>query len=378
MVLTYHQRTVLSVIILSVVLFRYCLILFNPSNNYFQRYYTVDVYKQLENLYNHSQYRMQNPTSVIADEIVYRYAAGAYLNGIDPILINSESLPLGKYILGASIALFQTDGVAIALFGLFTLVSLWFLAYIVLKNTVLSSLVVLFFSFEKLYSNQLLVTPLLDIIQLPFILCTLYFFLREYQKKRGYVVTALMLGFVIATKSIVPAVLLVITFLLFLVSEKKVREVLQLAVVSPISIIVVVLSYTRTFLNGYSLFDFLKFQKWIFQYQQSKLIHPFSVWRLLLLNQWQTWWGDQRILHAVDWQITWPILTIAPFFFLIAPIYRSIQKNYSIKLMLAWVGIYAGFLSLGVVSTRFFLPLLPVLYIIGAYVAGVFWSARKG
>lgn len=377
MALTYRHRTVFTIVILFVVLFRYCLILFNPSNNYFQRYYTTDVYKQLENLYNHSQYRLKNPTSIIADEIVYRYVAGAYLNGVDPILINSESLPLGKYILAVSIALFQTDGVAIALFGLLTLVSLWLLANIVLKNTLVSSLVVMLFSFEKLYVNQLLVTPLLDIIQLPFILFALYFFLKEYQKRRWYIMTALMLGFVMATKSVVPTLLLVSTFLVFLVTEKRVREALQLAVASPISIIVVILSYTRTFLNGYSLVDFLKFQKWIFQYQQSKLLYPFSVWRLLLFNQWQTWWGDQRILHTDDWQITWPILTLLPLSFFIVPIRKSTGKNFPIKLLLLWIGIYAGFLSLGVISTRFLLPLLPVLYIVVVYVACVFWQTIK-
>lgn len=364
---TKRQRIILTVLILSVFIFRYCKIILYPVNSYFRPYYTENVYKQLENLYNNSQYRLKNPTSIIADEIVYRYTAGAYLRGVDPIMINSESLPLGKYILAVSVAFFQTDGVAIAIFGLLAMVSLWFLTNIATKDIVASSLVVLLFSYEKLYQNQLLVTPLLDIIQLPWILFALYFFIKEYENGQRFIMTSLMLGLVMATKSIVPALLLGITFLLFLMIEKKVNVFLKLILVSPFSILVVFLSYIRTFLNGYTVLDFVKFQKWIFDYQQSKLIYPLSVWRLIFLNQWQTWWGDRRLVATEDWQITWPMVTIITVALLVPAVYRKIVNRRAIKLLLVWICVYALFLSLGVTSTRFFLPFLPVLYILTIY-----------
>lgn len=354
-----NSRFLYSLILIFFIVFQLGRIILDPRQHYFDRYYTEDTYKNLERLYNGSQYRIKNPTSIIADEIVFRYAAGAYIRGVDPILVNSEITPLGKYIVGLSYHWFQTESVVVLIFTLLSLFALWLLGSQVLGR-VWSLVPVALFSSEPLFRNQLLITPLMDIIQLPFILLSLYSFIRK-----NFFFTAVFLGLAAATKSVVPAILLILTFVIFsLRLMKSIKFVFWL----PLSFLILLLSYLRTFLNGYSFWDFLGFQKWILLYQQSKLIFPFSFWKLMLFNQWQTWWGDMAIHKAEDWLFTWPVLVIVPFVLIIKK-----KLSNQILILLLWVLVYEIFLSFGVVVTRFLLPLLPILYILTvAYVRELF------
>lgn len=340
-------------------------IVFNPQQRFFTPYYTEQNYKNLEQLYNASQYRQKEPTSLIADDVVFRYAAGAYMRGVDPILVNSEHTPLGKYLIGASYLLFQNEGPVILISAVLSLLTLWLIGLEVLRDRVAALIPVALFATEKLFLGQLRVTPLLDIIQLPYILFALFSFLREHKRGR-YLWTSVSLGLVAATKSVVPAALLVVVFVAFFIICKKVRLIIRLLPWLTISFGILVVSYTRTFLNGYTLWDFLGFQKWILLYQQSKLIFPFSFWRLMLFNQWQTWWGEMKVMSVEDWRWTWPVLALVPLALLI--VYRrKIIQNSTLFVLLLWALGYEVFLSIGVVATRFFLPLLPVLYVLAVY-----------
>lgn len=335
-------------------------------SGYTQPIYTDSLYHALENLYNQSQYRQKNPTALIPDHTVFRYAAGAYLRGVDPIYINSEHTPLGKYFIAFSIFLFHNDATIIIFFVLLTLLATWLLGVKVLRSGLLALLPLMIFSSEPLFLDQIRVAPMLDAIQLPFILLALYFFIREYPK-RNFFITALMIGFVLTTKSVVPGILLIFCFVLFLITQKLFNSTLVLFAYLPISALVFVFSYVRTFMDGYTFLQFLGFQKWIFLYQQSKLTYPFSVWKLLLFNQWQTWWGDQRILQSAEWQVWWPIFTVLLIVSVVLVITKKMKISPSYVLLLLWCLIYLSFLSLGVVSSRFLMPVLPVMYILGMY-----------
>jgi len=328
-------------------------------------YYTEETYKDLEDAFNHSQYRVKN-SGVIPDETVYSYAAGAYLHGIDPILVNSERAPLGKYFFSLSILLFKNDTFIILPFGLLTLVALWLLGNQVLRDRWLALIPVIILSFEPLFLNQFIYVPLLDIVQIPFILLSLYFFIRE-EKSGRFWVTSAMVGLVMATKTIYTGLLLYSVFGVYLAITRQYKKILYLLFSSAISVIIFCLSYLRTFLSGYSFYQFIGFQKWILQYDESKLLYPFSIWRLVFVNQWQAWWGDFSILRADDWRITWPIFTGATFLTGILVVLRKLKTFPALSIALLWIVIYGVFISLGISSSRFLLPLLPVCYIIGIF-----------
>lgn len=358
----HRVRWILSLVALVYIGVRIGVVVVEKPDYYFSPYYTEEVYKHLEDTFNRSQYRLKNPTALIPDETVFSYAAGAYLHGIDPILINSEHTPLGKYLIALFIILLKNDRFIVIPFSMFTFFSLWYLGFHVLHDKLLALVPVVLFSSERLFLDQIRYAPLLDIIQLPFILFTLTFFIREYFNKK-FVITSLMIGIVMATKTVIPAILLVVCFLSVLFIQKDLERIRYFLLYLPISVIILFISYTRTFLSGYSIGDFIGFQKWILLYQKSKLIFPFSVWRLIFLNQWQAWWGDMRILKADDWSITWPIITLLTFCSVFI-VNKQVKLSREYRVVIAWVIIYSAFLSIGVVSSRFLLPFLPVLYIV--------------
>lgn len=354
------------ILLSSLAIVRIGMVIVPRLQTYTVPYYTQNTYKDFENAFNHSQYRQKKNPGIIPDETVYSYAAGAYLRGIDPILINSERAPLGKYLFSLSILLFKNDKLIILPFGLLTLFSLWLLGTRILKDRWLAMIPVILLSFEPLFLNQFVYVPLLDIVQLPFILLSLYFFIRE-EKHGWFWVTAGMVGLVMATKTIYTGVLLYLVFGVYLAITRQYKKIVHLMLSLPLAGIIVCLSYLRTFISGYSFYQFLRFQKWILLYDQSKLLYPFSIWRLVFVNQWQTWWGDFSILHADDWQITWPLSTGITFATGILVILQKIKTFPAFSVSLLWILIYGIFISLGISSSRFLLPFLPVSYIIATY-----------
>ena len=367
--LSYTKKNVLHSIILLLLcaaVVRIGMVIVPRIKMYTDPYYTENTYKSLENAFNHSQYRQKKNPGIIPDETVYSYAAGAYLHGIDPILINSERTPLGKYFFSLSILLFKNDKLIILPFGLLTLVALWLLGSLVIGDRWLALIPVVLLSFEPLFLNQFVYVPLLDIVQLPFILLSMYFFIRE-QKRDWFWVTAVMVGFVMATKTIYTGLLLYTVFGIFLAITHQYKKILTLLLSVPVSGGIFCLSYLRTFISGYSLNQFIGFQKWILLYDQSKLLYPFSIWKLVFLNQWQAWWGDFSILHATDWQITWPFFSGVTFVTGILVLLRKLKTFPALSVTLLWILIYGIFISLGISSSRFLLPFLPVSYIIATY-----------
>lgn len=339
-------------------------VIYANRTSYFSPYYTEEVYKGLESVFDSSQYRKKDNPGIIPDETVYSYAAGAYLRGIDPILINSERTPLGKYIIALSILGLKNDKFVVLPFGLLTLLSVWLLAKRVLKNNILALLPVGILCFDRLFLNQFVYTPLLDIIHLPLILLALFFFLVEY-KKGTFWITSIMIGLVIATKTVYSGFLLSLVFLSYTLLQRRFDKAVHFLVSLPLAGIILLLSYTQTFLHGYTIIDFIGFQKWILLYDKSKLLYPFSIWRLVFFNEWQTWWGDMSVIKASDWQFIWPLFIGLSFLSGI-----SIVRNYRLvrpaeMVLFLWFLINGVYLSLGIASSRFLLPILPIVYILG-------------
>lgn len=341
---------------------------------YTSPYYTDAMYQGLESVFGGSQYRRKENAGLIPDETVFSYAAGAYIRGVDPILVNSEHTPLGKYLIGAFILIMKNDKFIVLPSAALVLIAVWLIGRIVLQDAVIALIPVAVLATEPLFLNQIRTAPLLDIIQLPWILFAIAAFLWE-RRKGKFFITAVMIGLVMATKTIIPGILLIMTFLAFLFLQRKWKHIMQLILWLVISVVIFVASYTRTFMSGYTISDFIGFQKWIFLYQKSKLIFPFSVWRLLLLNQWQAWWGDMSILAADDWRWTWPVSTLLGFVVMGIFAAHKVSTKEPIALLILWVAVYSAFLSLGVVSSRFFLPLFPVSYIVGVWT--IRWGMQK-
>ena len=332
------------------------------TRDYFERYGTF------KKLYYSSQYVKKDKPSIIPDEILESFAGGAFLQGLNPILIIHDQPPLGRYIIALSILLFANAATIIVPLLLLSLVGMYLISYKVIENVTYALIPVALFSNEPLFMNKFIYNPLLEPIQLPFIIFALYFFILGIEKKKPlkwFILSSIMLGFVISIRFFVLGAGVVVAMSIFFLLRKKIdKKMITFFISLPLSLVILIVSYTKTIQAGYSLIQVLGIQKYLLVYHKSKFILPFSFWDLLLFNRWHTWWGDKAIIGDPHWIILWPVVSLVTFIGVILWIMKKIVISSPEKIILLWVAVLSFMLSTGYTSTRYFLPLLPFLYIL--------------
>jgi hypothetical protein len=337
------------------------------SSKYLTRDYW-DRYPELKKMYYDSVYANKKG-EFIRDEYVYSFAAGALLQGVSPILVNPETPPLGKYIIGLSVIVFANEHITTLILGLASLVVLYAVGRQVFSSRLLALLPVLLLSFEPLYLNQLRITPLLDIMQLFFLLTFFLLFNIAHQRKKYvpyFILANCMLGAFISVKYFGIGASVFGAAVIVLIIRKDVRRVIQYIVTSVIAPIILLAMYIQVLIGGYTLSAFLGIQKWIFLYNQGHTTEPFTFFPLFLFNRWHSWWDDS-IMSDAQWQITWP-LTFLMLLFILWVYYRYKEyRNSALDVILAWVVLYIAMLQIGYATARYFVILLPPLFIILVY-----------
>lgn len=334
------------------------------SSNYWENF------PSLEKTFLNSQYVNKHPPGFIPDETAFSYAGGKLIKGTSPVLVVPDAPPLGKYIIGLSTVIFNNDSTFILLAALISLLLLYLLSYQIFLNRTVALIPVLLFSFEPIFKNQLTYAPLMDIFQLVFLLSSFYFFNKGFSKHKTllfFFLASLFLGFFIATKFFISGATIVAAWYLVLLLSKDKKKLINLTVSLPVSVLVLLLSYIRVFAFGYTINKFLGIQKWVFLYHQSFIILPFSVWPLLLLNRWYVWFGNKPVISDSQWFFSWPIITVISIITIVLYLLKKIPRNKNLEVLMAWFIIYILFLSLGETFSRYFVILIPVLYIISIY-----------
>jgi hypothetical protein len=226
-------------------------------------------------------------------------------------------------------------------------------------------------SFEPLFKNQFVRTPLLDIMHLTFMLASFYFFIRAVKAEKKsllYFLTAsLFLGGFISTKFFGVGISIIAAWFISVILYKNKKHFLYLSLTLPFSILLLLLTYIRVLFTDYPLSQFLGIQKWIFLYNKGHIQNAFTVWPLLLFNRWHTWWGDRAILSDAQWSILWPIATIVTFLTIVFYAVGKIPRKRGMEMIMAWIVFYLALLSLSDATVRYFLILLPMLYLVSVY-----------
>lgn len=355
------------VLILIVILLRPALILYQEGETFFSRGYS-EQYGSFERAYSTSQYVQKEDPGIIPDQTLESFAGGAFLKGVNPISIVHDQPPMGRYILSLSILLFDNPNTVMVLLFFLSGLGVFLTSKIVIKNVLLSLVPLAIFLNEPLFLNKFYNSPLLEPIQLPFIVFSLYFFILGVTQKKylkWFIIVSIMLGFIISIRFFILGAFLVLAMILyFLVAKQFNKRFILFLLALPISLIVLLLSYVRTIQLGSSIFHILGIQKYIYAYHEAQMSLPFSFWDLILFNRWHTWWGARSVLSDDQWIILWPIsITLTIIFVLLGTLRKLIITNEE-KIIILWVITYSVFLSLGNTSTRYFTPLLPFIYII--------------
>lgn len=334
--------------------------------------------QRAEKLYNISQYVREKDASWIADEILFSYAGLYYLNGGNPILVNPENPPLGKYIIGVFIKIFNNEKIPSLIFAFLGLFSLFLLSSQFFKNKWLAILPVILFAWEKLFAEQIIFVPLLETISLTFLNFSILFFIKAQEKSKYFFAANLFLGLLWASRPWMATVPLIASWTVYLLFfSKDRRKFIYWLLTTPVAVCALFLSYFKLFAEGWNMIKVLSVQKWILWYHQSRLIKLGSVWPYIYANRWYVWWGDQPFIAINQWTVAWPVSTTLSliFSFLVflrnlwpkSKIISSIEFDRKIAILCLWLVFYLVFLSIGNITSRYIFYLLPYCYVLSIY-----------
>ena len=358
---------VLIIVLLFITFFRIGQSIYSQKEKFFSRGWSGR-FQEYQKAYFSSQYIQKKNPGIIPDESLEIFAAESFLRGLNPILIVHDHPPLGRYIVALSLIIFDNPHVIMIPLILLSLLGLFLVGYEILPNAAIALIPVLFFANEPLLLDKFVSTPLLEPIQFPFLVFALYFFILGVTKKNCllyFIATAIMLGFVISIRFFATGAALLFCMLTYFLLQRKLSKSLFLFLATlPLSLVILLLSYTRTMMDGYSVIKIFGIQKYILVYHKSKFILPFTYWDLLLFNRWHTWWGTWAISSDAHWIITWPLGMIFSISNFLYGIFKKISFQPGETVMMLWIFVYSAMLSTGYTSTNYFLPIIPFTYII--------------
>ncbi|OGH03167.1 MAG: hypothetical protein A2798_01925 [Candidatus Levybacteria bacterium RIFCSPHIGHO2_01_FULL_37_17] len=353
-----------KLILLAVIIFNVFSVIYSQREKFLASNYWQE-FPKLKQIFYDSVYKNKDG-EFISDTVVYSYAAGSLARGESPILENPEVPPFGKYLIALSIIIFNNPHIVIAVFAVLVLILMYFVGKQILDNTLLALIPPFIFSFEPMFKNQIIVTPLLDIMQAAFLLAIFYFFNKSREKIQPILhtlLTVIFFGFFISTKFFGTGVSVVGALFLSLLIHKQWKLIKYYLLFLPISILILLLNYTRVLLDGYPLNRFFGIQKWVFLYNKGHVREPFSIWPLLLFNKWHT---GGIVSSDPQWLITWPLATIISIVTLIVGFIKRIIKPQA-EILIFWAVFYMVLMSLVDATARYFVILMPVLYIVATY-----------
>lgn len=359
-------RTIVYCAILIAIFIQPVMVIYQKKDVYFSPGYSKK-YESFKSLYYSSQYVQKKNPSIIPDNILESFAGGAFLKGMNPILIIHDQPPLGRYITALSILLFDNQLTMTVPLLFLSLIALYFLSRAAIKNKFLVLIPVGIFANEPLFLSKFSFAPLIETMQLPFIILSFYFFYKGVTSKKfifWFIFTSIMIGFVISIRLLVigAGMITAMTVYFFLIKDR--RKMFAFFLTLPLCVFILLLSYFKTIQDGSSVLHIFGIQKYILYYHSSKFILPFTFWDLLLFNRWHTWWEDWSISSDPQWTILWPVSVFLSIFFLVKIVIKNIKANAVDRLIFLWIGIVCLILSTGFTSTRNFLPVVPFFYIL--------------
>lgn len=307
--------------------------------------------------YSQSQYIMGgNAIEQISDSELYMHASYAYIRGEDPTTINFEHPPLVKYIYGFSYVLFKNQ----YLVNIFIYTALLYVFYI-FSQTVLklqkSKIIALIIFGSMPLLSELLQYALLDLWM---VLATLILFILLYEKTaikpiKKYTLIGIVLGIIASIKYPIPFILLPTSFILLNSILRK--QIPHFIFGLFISVIIYLSQYIVYFLNNHTFIDYLKFEKFRFDWWVSnRTIPKFLIFSNLFLGKYKAWWVENTYQYTKEWNLGLPLL-----FLLHIYSFLKIRKNMWEYQLFAYSTLLLSLFALGsATELRYLLQIIPI------------------
>jgi predicted membrane-bound dolichyl-phosphate-mannose-protein mannosyltransferase len=343
----------ISKLIIIYVFIYFIIFIFN-NKIYFTKKFDFEFYSKL---YSESQY-VKGPLSIggIGDDGLYAFAGYYYLIQLkDVSTVNFEHPPLGKYLIGMSILIFNNQNILNIVYFLLLILYTYKLSMLINKDRFLSSLSIFFLIQIPLLLDHTL-RSLLDLPFTLFVLLAVYYLIKAKNNNKNYILSLAFWGMAFATRFF-PIFLVIYFYILvrvFLLDRQNVIKFILYSTVIPLIYLFVHISF---FIYHPSLIDFLRHKIWMISwFSGSKPIFG-NIIRLLFTGNYLS--PDGRFLHDIHWNIFIPFLI---FFALIY--FKCRKKNKFLYLFFLIYLIYVIFLTNGL--QKFILPVYPLISVLAA------------
>ena len=311
-------------------------------------------------LYSQSQYVL-GPKSVggIGDDGLYAFAGYYYFfQKGDVSAVNFEHPPLGKYLIGASIFLFNNE----IFINIFYFVLLLYLTYKIGRlylDKYLALIPVSIILIDPLFLDHTIRSQL-DLPFTFFFVAAVYFFVKSRVKRKNLFISQLFWSFAFSTRFF-PFLLLLEVFMFIHIFYKS-RKNLNAFIFSLLTIpSVYLLTHISFFIYHPSLVEFLRHKKWMLAWFTGTPVKPGNILRNLLTG----WLFDSsaNLIKNKEWSTIQPITV----FLSVLPISKNPVYGFLILYFF-----YTVFATGG--QAKFIMPVYPLIAVLAVKNMRVIYS----
>ncbi len=307
----------------------------------------------------------------LSDSEIHLAAGYLYVTGNDPAAFNFQHPPLGKYAYGFATRLIGRPQYAQLSFGIGLLLTTYILAITVTKQRAVAVCATALLAIDPVMqhvSNGFL----LDLPQSFFF--SLY--LLSLLKSKNAWLHGITLAAVLATKFWGGSLALIAALHFFVLMIQKMsfkKYVQHLA----IAVLFFLATYLATFINRGWLFNSIFFQLKVLKYwlHHSVTSIPGASLILFLTGLSKTWWGSGSWVRDTLWFALWPVGLGASV--LVAKKSIKTKTLYALSLVCSLPIIHLLYLGVQAPFARYFIMILPYLYIGLAFMATQLWLAAR-
>jgi hypothetical protein len=231
----------------------------------------------------------------MGDEGYYQYAGYRLALGDSPYNLNPETPPLVKYIYGISTVLLGNPYLPIISIYLISALFFYLITAFYFNNKKSRLISLIFLLISPLYFSQISQT-MLDLFQLCFMLAHIFFIFKLINQKGiksliYSLMAGIFLGAFYSTKIGLLAPIIIISDVYILFIFKKIIFIPFIIIYSGL---IYLSSYTKYFIDGHTILEWITGQKYIVKFYLNSQIHPIPgmVFLSILFGIFKGWWGS--------------------------------------------------------------------------------------
>lgn len=372
-----HKTLIANVLLIFSLIYLMVVVFFNRAL-YTEKYN----FRLEEKKFYLSQWSIPNSKNQISDEKLYSYSAYRLIHGGNPIFVNPETPPFGKYLIGLSIVIFQNERIVSIIATAISLVLIYFVGRTFAGSHFAGAVSVFLTSINSLFTDQIIHAPQLDIQQLVFLLLIILS-LYQFEKKGGYfflILAGVFIGLYSSVKVFFLSIALYLAWFIgfkFLKKRRVGNLIFSTFVLTISALTTYTLTYLAYFLRGNTFRDFLGVQKWIVLFYSHSSINMSKLYGdylgLIFFNKWRFWTEGYPYIRYDSWSILWPAVFLVGTF-VSYQILKSKKRFLNPEwIILSFLLIYNAFLFVVPVFPRYLLLLfVPFNLLIALYFDKIF------